>query len=185
MHTQSLYQKAIKFAAAKHAEQNQTVPGTNLPYVVHLSNVAMEILMASFNSDNFDTDFAVQVALLHDTLEDTSTTLNELEREFGTDIAKAVHALSKNTDLPKDQQMNDSLKRIKSMSPEVWAVKLADRITNLQPPPPHWDKERKISYRHEAGLILHELKDGNEFLAKRLEEKIEEYGGYIGSESTI
>ena len=43
MHTQSFYQKAIKFAAAKHAEQNQTVPGTNLPYVVHLSNVAMEI----------------------------------------------------------------------------------------------------------------------------------------------
>ena len=63
------------------------------------------------------------------------------------------------------------------MSPEVWAVKLADRITNLQPPPPHWDNDRKISYREEAGLILSELKDGNEFLAKRLEEKIEEYGG--------
>ena len=184
MHTQSLYQKAIKFAAAKHAEQNQTVPGTNLPYVVHLSNVAMEILMASFNSDNFDTDFAVQVALLHDTLEDTSTTLNELEREFGTDIAKAVEALTKNNSLPKEQQMNDSLKRIKLLSPEVWAVKLADRITNLQPPPLHWDKDRKIRYREEAGLILSELKDGNEFLAKRLEKKIEEYGGYIRNEST-
>ena len=63
------------------------------------------------------------------------------------------------------------------MLPEVWAVKLADRITNLQPPPPHWDNDRKIRYREEAGLILSELKDGNEFLAKRLEEKIEEYGG--------
>ena len=177
MHTQSFYQKAIKFAAAKHAEQNQTVPGTNLPYVVHLSNVAMEILMASFNTENFDVDFAVQVAFLHDTLEDTSTTYDELKREFGTKIAKAVHALTKNTDLPKEQQMKDSLKRIKSMSPEVWAVKLADRITNLQPPPPHWDNDRKIRYREEAGLILSELKDGNEFLAKRLEEKIEEYGG--------
>lgn len=47
MHTQSLYQKAIKFAAAKHAEQNQTVPGTNLPNVVHLSNVAIQ---HAFNS---------------------------------------------------------------------------------------------------------------------------------------
>ena len=185
MHTQSHYQKAIKFAAAKHAEQNQTVPGTNLPFVVHLSNVAMEILMASFNTANFDTDFAVQVALLHDTLEDTSTTYDELETEFGTDIAKAVHALTKNTDLPKEQQMKDSLKRIKLFSPEVWAVKLADRITNLHPPPTHWDKDRKISYRAEAGIILHELKEGNEFLAKRLEEKIEEYEEYIGSESTI
>ena len=72
-----------------------------------------------------------------------------------------------------------SLKRIKSMPPEVWAVKLADRITNLQPPPPHWDKERKIKYREEAKIILSELKDGNEFLAKRLEKKIEEYRIYL------
>ena len=179
MQTQSLYQKAIKFAAAKHAAKNQTIPGTNLPYVVHLSNVAMEILIASFHSENFDLDFAVQVALLHDTIEDTFTTFGELETEFGTDIAKAVQALSKNTDLPEEQQMNDSLKRIKSMLPEVWAVKLADRITNLQPPPPHWDKERKIKYREEAKLIHSELKYGNEFLAKRLEKKIEEYRIYL------
>ena len=182
MQTQSFYQKAIKFAAAKHAAQNQTIPGTNLPYVVHLSNVAMEILIASFNTENFDLGFAVQVALLHDTLEDTSTTFEELDAEFGAEIAEAVQALTKNTDLPKEQQMNDSLKRIKSMPPEVWAVKLADRITNLQPPPPHWNDDRKIMYREEAKLILSELKDGNEFLARRLEEKIEEYGGYIGSE---
>ena len=179
MHTQSFYQKAIKFAAAKHAEQNQTVPGTNLPYVVHLSNVAMEILIASFNTENLDVDFAVQVALLHDTIEDTSTTFDELEREFGTDIAKAVQALTKNTDLPKEQQMIDSLKRIKSMLPEVWAVKLTDRITNLQPPPPHWDNDRKNRYREEAKLIHSELKGGNEFLAKRLEKKIEEYRIYL------
>lgn len=181
MQTQSLYQKAIKFAAAKHAAQNQTIPGTNLPYVVHLSNVAMEILIASFHSENFNLDFAVQVALLHDTLEDTSSTFGELETEFGVDIAKAVLALTKNTELPNDNQMQDCMRRIKLLSPEVWAVKLADRITNLQPPPPHWNNERKIGYRDEAALILSELKDGNEFLAKRLEGKIVEYGGDIDS----
>ena len=84
MQIQSLYQKAIKFAAAKHAAQNQTIPGTNLPYVVHLSNVAMEILIASFHSENFDLGFAVQVALLHDTLEDTSATFAEY-RDWETD----------------------------------------------------------------------------------------------------
>ena len=87
MQIQSLYQKAIKFAAAKHAAQNQTIPGMNLPYVVHLSNVAMEILIASFHSENFDLGFAVQFALLHDTLEDTSTTFEELETKFGVEIA--------------------------------------------------------------------------------------------------
>ena len=179
MQTQSLYQKAIKFAAAKHATQNQTVPGTNLPYVVHLSNVAMEILIASFHTENFNPDFAVQVALLHDTLEETSTTFGELETEFGVDIAKAVLALSKNTELSGEEQMLDCKRKIKLLQPEVWAVKLADRITNLQPPPLHWNNERKIRYRDDAALILSELKDGNEYLAKRLEGKIKEYGKNI------
>lgn len=57
--------------ARKSILQNDTFtphPGTNLPYVVHLSNVAMEIIIASFNSDNFSLGLAVQVALLHDTI---------------------------------------------------------------------------------------------------------------------
>ena len=174
METQTLYQEAIKFATAKHLEQNQNVPGTNLPYVVHLSNVAMEIMIASVNSDNFNLALAVQVALLHDTIEDTLTDFAELESKFGIEVATAVFALTKK-DLPKDQSMADSLARIKKMSYEVWAVKLADRITNLQPPPAHWNNEKKITYREEAKLILSELREGNDYLAKRLEAKIAEY----------
>ena len=64
MKTQTLYQEAIKFATAKHVDQDQKVPGTNLPYVVHLSNVAMEIMIASFNTDNFNLGLAVQAALV-------------------------------------------------------------------------------------------------------------------------
>ena len=179
METQTLYQEAIKFATAKHLDQNHQVPGTNLPYVVHLSNVAMEIMIASFNTDNFNLGLAVQVALLHDTLEDTSTDLAELESKFGIEVATAVSALTKNNDLSKEQSMADSLARIKEMPSEVWAVKLSDRITNLQQPPKHWSKEKKITYREEAMLILNELKEGNEFLARRLEAKIEEYQIYI------
>ena len=93
MQVQHLYQEAIKFATSKHLEKDQKVPGTNLPYVVHLSNVAMEIMIAASNSENFDLGFAVQVALLHDTIEDTSTKIEELENKFGADIAQAVLAL--------------------------------------------------------------------------------------------
>ena len=53
MEIQSIYQQAIKFAALKHSEIQQTIPGTDLPYVVHLSNVAMEILIASHNTSDF------------------------------------------------------------------------------------------------------------------------------------
>jgi len=159
MEPQTLYQSAIKFAAAKHL--GQIIPGSNLTYVVHLSNVAMEIIMASFHSVNFNLGFAVQVALLHDTIEDTSTTFGELEYKFGVEIAKAVSALTKNKDLPKEQQIEDSLERIKKLQVEVWAVKLADRITNLQPPPPNWSMEKIIKYQQDARTIVFELKDGN------------------------
>jgi guanosine-3',5'-bis(diphosphate) 3'-pyrophosphohydrolase len=130
---------------------------------------------------NFNLAFAVQVALLHDTIEDTSTDFEELENKFGVEIAKAVSALTKNKELPKEKRMQDSLTRIKKLQVEVWAIKLADRITNLQPPPPHWDNEKKIKYQKEARIIIGELKEGNEFLAQRLEAKIEEYGNYINS----
>ena len=179
MEIQTLYQEAIKFASAKHLEKGQKVPGTNLPYDVHISNVAMEVIIAGFSTPNFDLGFAVQVALLHDTIEDTATNLEELEDKFGDDVAEAVFALSKNDGLPKEQRMQDCLTSIKMLQSEVWAVKLADRITNLQPPPPEWSKEKRIKYQEEARLILIELGIGNEYLAKRLKGKIEEYGSYI------
>lgn len=59
MNIQDTYQTTILFAATKHQQNNQTIPGTNLPYLLHLSNVAMEILMAGQHTPDFDTRFAV------------------------------------------------------------------------------------------------------------------------------
>lgn len=178
MEAQKLYQEAIKFATSKHLDQK--VPGTNLPYVVHLSNVAMEIFIAATNTDYFDLNFAIQVALLHDTIEDTSIEFEELTKKFGIEIANGVLALTKKkNDLPKEQQMPDSLSRIKKLPHEVWAVKLADRITNLQAPPSHWNNLKKKQYREEAQKILAELKGGNQYLENRLMMKIKEYEVFI------
>jgi len=179
---QTLYQTAIKFATLKHVAINQKVPGTELPYVVHLSNVAMEVLMANANTENFNVALAIQAALLHDTIEDTDTTFAEVEENFGTAVANAVMALTKNESLPKEEQMMDSLQRIKNLPHEVWAVKIADRITNLQAPPSHWDNAKKKKYRAEAQIILDELASGNVFLADRLQGLIEDYRKYISND---
>jgi guanosine-3',5'-bis(diphosphate) 3'-pyrophosphohydrolase len=180
MNVQSLYQKAIRFAAYRHMEKNQKVKGTKLPYVVHLSNVAMEVFMASSHTEHLDLEFAIPVALLHDTIEDTSTTLEELDEQFGTDISRGVLALTKNEKMPKELQTIDSLARIKQLRKEVWAVKLADRITNLQEPPSDWSSKKRLKYLEDSKLILHALKGANKYLAARLKEKIEEYPDYIG-----
>ncbi|TAE53534.1 MAG: bifunctional (p)ppGpp synthetase/guanosine-3',5'-bis(diphosphate) 3'-pyrophosphohydrolase, partial [Bacteroidetes bacterium] len=161
---QSLYQKALRFAAGKHAEQGQLVPGSQLPYAVHISNVAMEILAAALEGQPMDLTLAIPVALLHDTLEDTATTFEEISSAFGEEVAGAVLALTKNAALPKEAQMPDSLRRIQEQRPEVWAVKLADRITNLQQPPGHWTLSKKQAYQQEAQYIADTLSDGNAYL---------------------
>jgi guanosine-3',5'-bis(diphosphate) 3'-pyrophosphohydrolase len=143
----------------------------------------MEILIATQNTVHFNLELAIQVALLHDTLEDTQTTIEELINHFGMKVAEGVLALTKDSDLAKDRQMEDCLSRIKHQPMEVWSVKLADRITNLQPPPAVWDDQKRIRYQEESRHILIELSVGNKYLAERLSEKIEEYGKFIGGKN--
>ncbi|PSB58682.1 HD domain-containing protein [Chamaesiphon polymorphus] len=168
-----LYIKACQFAAQAHL--GQLVPGSDLPYLLHLNLVSMEILAALGAEAGHDGDLAVQCALLHDTIEDTDTTYDRIATIFGVRVADGVAALSKNPELEKSQQLLDSLHRIERQPREIWMVKLADRITNLQPPPIHWDSAKIRRYREEAIEIYTHLQSASPFLAKRLAAKIQNY----------
>jgi (p)ppGpp synthase/HD superfamily hydrolase len=165
--------RAWHFAAQAH--QGQKLPGTELPYLVHIGAVAMEVLVAHREAPFADPELAVQCALLHDTVEDTSVTEHDIVTTFGAAVAAGVRALSKDPSLPKPAAMADSLRRIREQPREVWAVKLADRITNLQVPPSHWDGARIAGYRGEAEQILAELGAAHAALAERLARKIAAY----------
>ena len=179
--SQDLYIKAYRFAADAH--NGQLFPGTELPYIMHISFVAMEVIAALENDHGLDGNLAVQCALLHDTLEDTCTTYDQLVEKFGVEVADGVNALTKDesvgAELSKQKrkklQMADSLKRIKKQPKEIWMVKLADRITNLQPHPHYWTQDKIGRYKEEAIEIYETLKAGSTFLANRLKGKIDEY----------
>jgi (p)ppGpp synthase/HD superfamily hydrolase len=170
-----LYIKACRFAAQAH--RGQLYPGTDLPYLMHLNFVSMEIMAALSAETGHDGDLAIQCALLHDTIEDTNTSYEQIESIFGIRVADGVAALSKNPDLEKSQRLVDSLERVKQQPAEIWMVKLADRITNLQPPPKHWPIEKIAKYRDEAIEIHTRLQAASPFLALRLAEKIQTYPG--------
>ncbi|NEQ51248.1 MAG: bifunctional (p)ppGpp synthetase/guanosine-3',5'-bis(diphosphate) 3'-pyrophosphohydrolase [Leptolyngbya sp. SIO3F4] len=175
--TPDAYTKAWNFAADAH--RGQLVAGTQRPYINHLGNVAMEVMRAIAATPTVEKpDLAVQCALLHDTIEDTAVTYELAEKTFGAEVAAGVLALSKNPGLPKAEQMADSLARIRLQPGEVWMVKLADRISNLQEPPKHWGQEKILRYEAEARMILEALGEANGWLAQRLEEKIVAYGVY-------
>lgn len=172
MFDQEKYLKAWLFAAEKH--QDQKYPGGELPYLTHIGCVVMEVIANTKHIDNIN--LAISCAILHDTIEDTETTFDELVNIFSVDIAKGVMALTKNSKLPtKQERMIDSLERIIKQPTSVWVVKLADRISNLNKPPHHWDIEKIQHYVKEAELILSYLGTANKSLAQRLEDKIKIY----------
>ena len=165
--SQDLYLAALHFAADRH--RGQLVPSSERPYVVHVTSVAMEVVAAGGG------DLAVQCALLHDTIEDTATTYDEVAAAFGRPVAEGVRALSKDDRLPKAERMADSLRRIRLQPPDIWMVKLADRITNLQPAPAHWDAAKRTSYRAEAVAIADALAGASAVLDARIRLKIAAY----------
>jgi (p)ppGpp synthase/HD superfamily hydrolase len=150
-----------------------------IEYINHIGSVVFEVLNAMQHTANFNGELAVSCALLHDSIEDTTLTIDELKQLYGEQVTAGVLALTKDKNKPKDQQMADSLARIKAQPKEVWAVKMADRICNLYAPPYYWNNQKKLGYLEEARTIHAHLKDGNEYLANRLMQKIEEYKKYL------
>lgn len=179
MFCQENYLKVLNYAASAHGEQ-KTPKG--LPYVVHITSVAMEVIHACEESklDKEKSNLAITCALLHDVIEDTKVTYDDLYVDFSDEVAEGVEALSKDKTLDsKQEQMRDSIEKLLTQPYEVQMVKLADRITNLSKPPKHWDNEKIKAYLKEASFILSCLKNSSIYLSKRLEEKIEDYKKYI------
>jgi (p)ppGpp synthase/HD superfamily hydrolase len=171
MWSRDLIQRALRVAAEAHAGQD--VPGTELPYLLHVTQVAAEVMAVAGGTT--EGTLAVLCALLHDTLEDTDLSVAALESEFGADVVAGVQALTKDATLPKEQRMTDSLRRIQEQPPQVAWVKLADRITNLQTPPSHWSSEKIAAYKVEAQQIHTALAEYSPELGARLAQKIAAY----------
>lgn len=176
--SQDSYLQAWDFACLAHRGQTYVghTSGVEYDYLNHPAAVTMEVLHALAFHPEYDGNLAVQCALLHDVLEDTATRYATLLAEFGQAVADGVSALSKDASLPKAAQMADSLQRIRQQPQEVWLVKLADRISNLQYVPPHWSAAKAAAYREEAQVIADTLGAACPSLRQRLLEHIQRYG---------
>jgi ADP-ribosylglycohydrolase len=165
--------QAWMFAARKH--QGQLYPGTELPYLVHIGSVLLVLLPAIRIGDGWNAELAICCALLHDTVEDTGTSLEEIRNRFGEDVASGVSALTKNKTGGGEDAVRDSLERIRKQPHEIWCVKMADRIANLSEPPAHWTREKCLSYAAEGEMIRQTLRDASDLLDARLREGVERW----------
>lgn len=144
---------------------------------MHVSLVCMEVMALQEVEPMDDPDLALHCAALHDVVEDTSVSCKTIRKEFGIAVADGVDALSKKKCL--SFKMRNYLNKIKAQPKEIWIVKLADRITNLQSPPSNWNSKKIEKYLEDSIMILEMLKEKSDYLAARLEKKIVNFRQFI------
>ncbi len=159
----ALLLRALAFAAHKHRDQRRKDAEAS-PYINHPISLAQVL-----TGEGGVTDIEVlAAALLHDTIEDTATTFEELVEHFGSGIAGMVAEVTDDKDLPKAERKRLQIVHAAGISPGAKLVKLADKICNLRDvaerPPAKWDLERRREYFEWAKRVIDGLRGAHPVL---------------------
>ena len=145
--------KAASFAAEKHRDQRRKDAEAS-PYINH--PIALANVLA--NEGGVTNSSVLCAALLHDTIEDTETTVEDLKRLFGDKVAAIVVDVTDDKSLPKAVRKEEQVRLVPHISTEAKLVKLADKICNLRDilvsPPADWSAERKLMYFEWAARVV-------------------------------
>ncbi|CAF2982616.1 unnamed protein product [Rotaria socialis] len=150
------FMQALQFAAHKHRFQKRKDPDQT-PYINHPIGVAH---ILSNEAGVTDSDI-LAAALLHDTIEDTQTTFDELQQEFGPRIAGIVAELTDDKNLPKAERKRLQIANADKLTLDAVIVRLADKIYNLRDlnrcTPVGWSDERVKEYFEWSSKIAPQL----------------------------
>ncbi len=141
----ALLLKALQFSAHKHRFQRRKDADAS-PYINHPIEVADTLANAGGV-----TDVTILVAaVLHDTVEDTETTPDELEAQFGREVRLLVEEVTDNKALPKAERKRLQIEHAPDASQRAKQIKIADKICNVlgvtYNPPQGWSLARRREY---------------------------------------
>ena len=149
----SSFIKAVAFAAYKHRTQRRKDVDAS-PYINHPISLA-DVLA---NEGGIDDINVLCAAVLHDTIEDTTTTADELTPIFGAKVTSIVVEVTDDKSLAKEVRKQRQVEHAALISPEAKLVKLADKICNLRDilktPPSDWSVDRKQTYFDWAAKVV-------------------------------
>ena len=155
--------KAINFASIKHTDQRRK-DERKTPYINHPVGV-MHILCEEGGVTDVPT---LMGAVLHDTVEDTDTSPEEILQEFGEEVAKIVAEVTDDKKLPKAERKRLQVVNAPHKSEKAKLVKLADKLYNLRDlnkgTPEGWTEERVQEYRLWASRVCTGLTGTNSML---------------------
>jgi (p)ppGpp synthase/HD superfamily hydrolase len=165
--------KALHFAADKHRDQRRKDVEAS-PYINHPIEVA-ELLARVGGITDLVT---LQGAILHDTIEDTKTTPQELEAVFGPEVRRVVEEVTDDTQLPKVDRKRLQIEHAPHLSERAKHIKLADKISNVrsvtETPPANWPLTRRQEYLGWADAVVAGLRGSNAPLEKLYDEVVGE-----------
>lgn len=136
---------ALSFAAYKHRHQRRK-DVAKTPYINHPIDVANILL----NEGGITDEWVLIAALLHDTVEDTETTFEEIEENFGRLIREIVSEVTDDKSLPQAERKQRQIDHAPKLSDRARLVKIADKISNIRDtaasPPAGWPIARIVDY---------------------------------------
>ena len=169
----TLILKAAHFSAQKHSTQRRKDENAS-PYINHPISVALAIAQIG----GVDDPEILAAALLHDTLEDTETTPEELEDEFGKKVCEYVLDVSDDKTLPKDERKRRQIEHAKKISKGAALIKLGDKISNvtdvINSPPEGWDINRRKEYLDWAEKVIENCPKVNDRMENKFQEIIKQ-----------
>ncbi len=154
---------AANFAAKAHAGQKRK-GAAGEPYIDHLIEVAELVARSGYDSD---VDL-IMACFLHDVVEDTSISQQEIARVFNDDVASLVMEATDDKTLPKQARKARQVQTAPHKSARAQALKLADKISNLRAilvsPPLDWTAQRKREYFDWAKAVVSGFTEPNQYL---------------------
>lgn len=162
---------AVQFASVKHSHQRRKGADAS-PYVNHPIEVAATLAKVGSASDLE----LLAAAVLHDTVEDTETTFEELEHAFGKTVRDLVREVTDDKILEKNERKRRQIEHAPNLSPRAKLIKLADKTCNvrevLENPPADWSIARRREYLDWAERVVAGLRGIDPELESRFDEVV-------------
>lgn len=152
--------EALSFSADKHRLQKRK-DATGTPYINHPLGVARNIAFLDSLTGKEKSDI-INGAILHDTIEDTDTTYEEIQIRFNKEVADIVQEVTNKKELSSEESKKYELERAKTLSLPASLIRISDKIENIKDinnlQPVNWEKWRKINYCEWAKALVDNIK---------------------------
>ena len=160
--------RAYNFAAVHHVHQRRKGEAAE-PYLNHLTEVAE---LAARATDAAEPEIVI-AAILHDTVEDTDASLEDLRAAFGERVAGLVAEVTDDKSLPKQTRKDLQVEHAAHASRGAQIIKLADKTSNLRAlsasPPKDWSGERIAEYLAWASRVVDACREASPWLADQFD----------------